>query len=159
MNVLSHDPIMSYGKTLTRPMSGLALLEQLSGIDNAKVVGTAQVAVCSSHVPSIANVECFPDCLEPATAIAALEIAAERLRTIHRLPKSHTVAVDIEDAEIIRQRAEALVDLCRAAGVAVGGANRGLHTFDHKRETCVRAIVIALATASLLPSRLNAAVS
>jgi hypothetical protein len=149
--------IISFGRSLARLMSGIDLMAHLDRIDGRKVIGMAHVAVCRSHVPSVLNVEAWRDNLPPQLAATGLEVAAERLRIIHDVPRPlRFQAIDLYDAETMRKRAEQLVDMCRSSSIKhVGGGAMALHTFDQSRENCVRAAIVMLGTAALVPSSLN----
>jgi hypothetical protein len=142
--------VLSFGPTLARKMRVAEIMAHFSKLDALNsTVGMMHVAVCRSHVAGVLNVECLSEDLEPVMAIAGLQIAAQRFKTIHGIHEGRIQfqAVDLYDAELMRKRAEEFVDMCRSATVASVGGNP-LHTFKQSRENCVRAAIVLLASAS-----------
>lgn len=140
------EAVITYGRTLTRPMTDADVMAYLETLDSSRAFATLHIAFCHSHVPGIINVEAWRDNIAPASALVGLEVAAKRLRSIHGLGSGplRFVAVDLYDAEHMRARAEAVVDMCRSSRVGTDGR----HYYDHTRERCVQTTILQMANAS-----------
>lgn len=133
--------IMSFGPTLARETRPADARKYLDGIDADKAVGVVHVAIIPSYQPGVLQVEALiDDGTDPIVAAQALQVASKRIATIHALGEvKPPVTLNVNDAKA-RARAERLVDMCRDATIK----EPSLHSFDHPRENCVRAIMAAM---------------
>lgn len=146
-------PTVTYGATLSRLVDFSDAQRFIESKDRERMLGGIYIELWRSHMPATVNVEAAIK-LDPAVALLALQVADQRIRSLHNLDDRpiEVAAIDEVDAQAIRQMAEDLVKAVRSRPPSPEDFKP--KQFDLTFEEAVRAVVVALAKAPLGARRL-----